>query len=116
MARKKRDRAAPRDADRDPIPAPAPAPPPAPPALTGKHRQTLADLFARPERANIPWNDFVALMTATGAVVTAGGGSAHSFVFLGRVLVVHRPHPGNELPRPAVKRIRRFLAAVGVRP
>jgi hypothetical protein len=112
MSRKKRGRPATGGAARDP----APAPPAARPTLTGRHRQTLADLFAKPERANVPWNDFVAMMSAVGAVVTTGGGSAHSFVLLGRVLVVHRPHPGNELPRPAVKRIRRFLDGSGVRP
>src|SRR4051794_559483 len=98
MARKKRAQPAPGGAARGPVP----------PTLTGRHRQTLAALFAKPERANRPWNDFVGMMSAAGASVTAGGGSAHSFVLLGRVLVVQRPHPGNELPKPAVKRICRF--------
>ncbi len=112
MARKKRAQPPTDQPARDPTPADAPALP----VLAGKHRQTLLDLFARPERANIPWNDFVVMMSAVGTIVTAGGGSAYSFVLLGRVLVVHRPHPGNELPKPAVRRIRRFLDRLGVRP
>ena len=86
------------------------------PRLTRKHRRTLADLSTRPERANIAWNDFVALMAAVGAVMTRAGGSAHSFTLRGLILVVHRPHPSNDLPKPAVKRIRKFLSRVGITP
>jgi hypothetical protein len=93
---------------------PTPAQPP--PVLKGKHLQTLAALFQKPERSNTAWNEFLAMMGAAGAVIRAGGGSAHSFTLRARVLVAHRPHPGNEIPRAAAKRIRRFLENVGVRP
>jgi len=86
------------------------------PSPKGKHRRTLVNLFERPERSNISWNDFMSLMTALEAKVAAAGGSAHAFVLLGRVLVLHRPHPGTELPKPAVKRIRRFLERLGITP
>jgi hypothetical protein len=111
VAGKKREKPAP-----EPEPIVAPAPEPTLPELSGKHRQTLDDLFARPERANVAWNDFAAMMAAAGATVRAKGGSAHSFVLLGRVLVLHRPHPGNELPKAAVRRIRAFLEGVGLVP
>ena len=113
MARKKREKPAP---EPEPEPTTPPEPEPTLPELSGKHRQTLDDLFVRPERANMAWNDFVAMMSAAGASTTAKGGSAHGFVLLGRVLVLHRPHPGNELPKPAVRRIRAFLEGVGLVP
>jgi hypothetical protein len=88
-----------------------------PPVLKGRAKQTLDALFARPDRLNIQWNDFVAMMTAAGAVVTtSGGGSAHSFAIRGHVLVVHRPHPGNELYMQLVRRVRKFLARINIRP
>lgn len=89
---------------------------PGPSILTGRHRETLSLLFSKPERRNIAWNDVVSMMTAAGAVVVPKGGSAHGFLLNGKVLVVHRPHPGKELPVPAIKRIRSFLNSVGVRP
>jgi hypothetical protein len=76
----------------------------------------LTALFAKPPRSNIAWQDFVSLMTAPGATSRTAGGSAHSFTFKGVVGVFHRPHPGNELYRELVKRIRKFLVRAGVKP
>lgn len=85
--------------------------------LTGRHAKTLAAVFARPGRANIAWNDFVGLMNAVGAGVDSEGGSAHAFTLLGRTIVIHRPHEGkNEMSKASVKRARRFLASVGMKP
>ncbi len=85
--------------------------------ISGKHRKTLERIFAKPDRANIAWNDFVNLMRAAGAEVEAEGGSAHAFTLLGRTIVIHRPHEGMaEMSKPSVRRARRFLASVGVRP
>lgn len=93
-----------------PVPEPIVLPEPVPtlPELSSKHRQTLDDLFARPERAKIAW--------AAGASVTTKGGSAHGFALLGRALVLRRPHPGDELPKPAVRRNRAFLEGIGLVP
>jgi hypothetical protein len=85
--------------------------------LPGRHRKTLEAIFARPDRANIAWNDFVSLMRAAGADIDSDGGSAHAFTLGGRTIVIHRPHEGkNEMSRASVKRARKFLASVGVRP
>jgi hypothetical protein len=78
VARKKREKPAP-----EPEPTTPPEPEPTLPELSGKHRQTLDALFVRPERANIAWNDFTSMMEAAGAMITAKGGSAHSFVLVG---------------------------------
>jgi hypothetical protein len=86
-------------------------------SLPGRHAKTLRAIFARPDRANIAWNDFVALMEAAGAVVDSDGGSAHAFTLRSRTIVVHRPHEGKkEMSKASVKRARRFLASVGVKP
>jgi hypothetical protein len=92
-----------------------PVPPPARVAIGNEHEQTRQDLFARPTRKNIPWNDFLALMNALGAAIKppGKGGSAHGFTLKGHVSVFHKPHPGNELPEFMIKRIRRFLLRVG---
>jgi hypothetical protein len=85
--------------------------------LAGKHRKTLKAIFAKPDRSNIAWNDFVSLMHAAGAEVDTDGGSAHAFTLGGRTIVIHRPHEGkNEMSKASVKRARRFLASVGMRP
>ncbi len=85
--------------------------------LAGRHAKTLAAVFARPDRANIAWNDFVGLMNAAGADVDSEGGSAHAFTLRGRTIVIHRPHEGkNEMSKASVKRGRRFLASVGLKP
>jgi hypothetical protein len=85
--------------------------------LRGRHRKTLEAIFARPDRSNIAWNDFVSLLRAVGADVDSDGGSAHAFTLGGRTIVIHRPHEGkSEMSRPSVKRARKFLASVGLRP
>ena len=75
-----------------------------------RHDQTLRQVFQRPTRADLRWADVVALLKRLGAVVTAGRGSRVRFDLRGRTLTLHRPHPGNELPKYAVENVRRFLA------
>ena len=93
-----------------------PDPSPIRPILKGKHLKTLRAVFARPTPANIAWNDLVSLMQAAGAIVETSGGSQHAFILGDRLIVLHRPHPGNEVNKFAVKDARDFLASVGVRP
>ena len=46
-----------------------------------KHDRTLAAIFARPIRADIPWDDVVALVRHLGGEVNADrGGSLREFV------------------------------------
>jgi hypothetical protein len=79
-----------------------------------KHRQTLAAIFAHPERKDIRWDDFIALMIELGADVTSQGGSMTGLRLKGRYAVFHRPHPGNEIYPSMLRRIRRFLKECGV--
>lgn len=85
-----------------------------PPELSGKHRKTLEIVLRRKQASNLRWGDFVSLMEALGAEVESSGGSAHSFLLEGRIIVVHKPHPGGEMAKPAVKRVRSFLIELGI--
>ena len=60
-----------------------------------KHRQTLSALFARPDKKDIRWDDFIGLLMELGADVSEKGGSMVGLRLNGRYAVFHRPHPGN---------------------
>ncbi len=81
-----------------------------------KHQKTLHAIFAEPARANIPWADIEALLTALGAEFDEGRGSRVRIVLNGIRAVFHRPHPRKETDRGAVKSVRRFLEEGGIRP
>jgi hypothetical protein len=82
--------------------------------MNRKHHQTLAALFARPDRKDIRWDDFVSLLRELGADITEKGGSMVGLRLSGRYAVFHRPHPGNVIYPSMLKHIRRFLNECGV--
>lgn len=81
-----------------------------------KHRKTLEAIFERPERANITWRDIEALFIALGAEISQGSGSRVRVALKDVRAVFHRPHPRKETNKGAVKSVRRFLEAAGVKP
>jgi len=84
--------------------------------VDNKHQKTLEAIFEKPERANILWRDVEALLIALGAEITDGNGSRRRVVLNGVRAVFHRPHPRKETDKGAVKSVRRFLEAAGVKP
>ena len=84
--------------------------------MDSKHRKTLEAIFEKPERANIAWRDIEALLIALGAEITEGNGSRVRVALKGVRAVFHRPHPNKETNKGAVKSVRRFLEAAGVKP
>ena len=74
--------------------------------MAGRHRKTYDAIFADPVRANINWNDAVAMVEALGGSVVPGGGSMSSFELNGVSVTIHRPHPGGELSKPRVRPFR----------
>ncbi|RIK31952.1 MAG: hexulose-6-phosphate synthase [Anaerolineae bacterium] len=84
--------------------------------MDNKHRKTLEAIFEKPERANIAWKDVEALFVALGAEVTEGSGSRVRVALNNIRAVFHRPHPRKETNKGAVKSVRRFLEAAGVKP
>jgi hypothetical protein len=84
--------------------------------VDSKHQKTLEAIFEKPERANILWRDVEALFIALGADITDGNGSRRRVALKGVRAVFHRPHPRKETDKGAVKSVRRFLEAAGVKP
>jgi hypothetical protein len=83
-------------------------------AVGGKHRRTLAAVFAEPTRANIAWKNVEALLAALGAELTEGSGSRVRAHLNGVRAVFHRPHPGSELHKAALRSVRRYLRTAGI--
>ena len=81
-----------------------------------KHRKTLESIFEKPERANITWRDIESLFIALGAEISEGSGSRVRVALKDVRAVFHRPHPRKETNKGAVKSVRRFLEAAGVKP
>jgi hypothetical protein len=84
--------------------------------MASKHRKTYDALFASPVRANIAWNDAVAMFEAFGGLVVPGKGSMFSFEINGVSTVIHRPHPGGELSKARVRALRTFLERAEANP
>ena len=84
--------------------------------MNKKHRATLEAIFARPDRKDIRWDDFVALLFGLGADVTEKGGSIIGVRLNDCYAVFHRPHPGNVIYLSILKRIRRYFLECGIRP
>jgi len=76
----------------------------------------LEAIFEKPERANIDWKDVEALFVALGAEISEGNGSRVRVALKGVRAVFHRPHPCKETNKGAVKSVRKFLEAAGVKP
>jgi hypothetical protein len=81
-----------------------------------KRQKTLAAIFEKPERSDIPWRDIEALLIALGAEISDGNGSRRRVALKGVRAVFHRPHPHKETDKGAIKSVRRFLEAAGVKP
>ena len=84
--------------------------------MDSKHRKTLEAIFEKPERANIAWRDIEAIFIALEAEITEGNGSRVRVAMKDVRAVFHRPHPRKETNKGAVKSVRKFLEAVGVKP
>ena len=76
----------------------------------------MARIFAEPVPTDLRWNEIEALLRAAGAEISEGAGSRVRVALGGVRAVFHRPHPSPEVRRGAVRAVRDFLAAAGVRP
>lgn len=84
--------------------------------LSGKHRKTLAAVFADPVRANVPWAAVEKMLVALGAEISEGRGSRVRIYLRGVRAVFHRPHGQKETDKGALKSLRRFLREAGIQP
>lgn len=79
-----------------------------------RHQKPLNDIFYKPDRKDIQWDDFITLLRALGADITEKGGSMVGIRLNSRYAVFHKPHPSNEIYLSDLKRIRRFLTEASV--
>ena len=87
-----------------------------PTILGGRHGKTLAAIFERPTRADIRWNEAIALMGALGGEISQGRRSRVRFFLNGRRAVFHRPHPRPEMVKGAIESLRDYLIEAGIQP
>ena len=66
-------------------------------------------IFQSPVRSNIKWKDIESLIAHLGGIISKGNGSRVRLSLNGVLAVFHRPHPGNETDKGAVKDMRDFL-------
>jgi hypothetical protein len=78
--------------------------------------RTLAQIFAQPTPADLRWSDIEAVLRAAGAEISEGRGSRVRVALKGVRAVFHRPHPQPATKKAAVRAVRDFLVAAGVRP
>jgi hypothetical protein len=84
--------------------------------MASKHQKTLALIFEDPVRSDVNWADIIALLRHINAEVREGKGSRVRIALNGIRAVFHRPHPGKETDKGALKSMRRFLVEAGVKP
>lgn len=84
--------------------------------MNKRHKKTLNSIFAQPISGNIQWRDVESLLTSLGAVLSERAGSRVAVLLNDRVAVFHRPHPGPNMDKGAVKDLRRFLESAGIMP
>jgi hypothetical protein len=86
------------------------------PSLNAQQRRTLQAIFEQPDRSDAAWRRIEALLVALGGEVSEGAGSRVRVALNGMHAVFHRPHPERVTGKPALRSVRRFLEAAGVRP
>lgn len=84
--------------------------------MNRKHARTLARVFEKPVRSDIPWKDIETLLLACGAEISEGSGSRVRVALSDVRAVFHRPHPKKEADKGSVSSVRRFLSEAGVKP
>jgi hypothetical protein len=84
--------------------------------MTAKHQKTLVLIFENPIRSDVNGADITALLQHIGAAISEGKGSRVRIALNGIRAVFHRPHPGKETDKGALKSMRRFLVQTGVKP
>ena len=84
--------------------------------MGSKHRKTLQAIFADPVRSNVRWSEIEKLLQALGAQLSEGRGSRVRIALAGARAVFHRPHPGPDTDKGALRSVRRFLTQAGIAP
>ena len=81
-----------------------------------KQQRILAAIFRHPTASNVKWDDVLTLLEWYEAEFEEREGSRHAFTLNEEVIVLHRPHPSNEIDKGAVQSLRNFLERAGIKP
>ena len=73
----------------------------------------MAAIFRHPTASKVQWDDVLTLMEWLEAESEEREGSRHAFTLNEEVIVLHRPHPSNEIDKGAVQSLRKFLERAG---
>lgn len=85
--------------------------------MNKKNRKILETIFKQPTQSSIKWKDVESLIITLGGEIEKGRSGSRVGVYLnGKVTVFHRPHPGNEMDKGAVRSMRAFLELAEVTP
>ena len=82
--------------------------------LSGRHRDTLRQIFDHPVSHNIEWRAVVSLLEAVGTVSTSHDGKLD--VSVGAEKAFLDPPKGKDIDAQTVVDLRRMLAAAGYQP
>ncbi|WXU00207.1 MAG: hypothetical protein Ctma_0918 [Catillopecten margaritatus gill symbiont] len=81
--------------------------------MNSKHQKTLNKLMERPVLANIKFNDVDKLLVAMGFQRIEREGSRVCFKKEEDEIVLHKPHPRNELLKYIVRDLQMFIKHTG---
>ena len=83
--------------------------------MNAKQKKTLENIFHNPIKSSVLWSDIENLFKACGAHIENGSGSRVCILLNGVAAVFHKPHPGKETDKGALKSVRHFLENAGVK-
>ena len=84
--------------------------------IGSRHRRTLERIFTRPTPSDIRWVEIEALLLAVDVEVSERAGSRVGLRKETERIVIHKPHPGSQIGKGAVRAIAQFLEEIGVTP
>lgn len=87
--------------------------------LKGRHQKTLEQIFSTPVSGTVRYDDVESMLRYLGAELSTKGktsGSRICFTIMETKVILHKPHPGNELDKGAVKQLRLILEKLGIVP
>ena len=82
--------------------------------ISSRHHRTLERIFTSPTPSDIRWSEVEALLRAVGVEVSERSGSRVGLRKEAERIVVHKPHPGSQVGKAAVRAIAEFLEEIGV--
>jgi hypothetical protein len=84
--------------------------------MNKKQQKILFQIFERPTRTDIRYEDMKSLLSTIGAGFREGRGSRVRFEYDPYSVHFHKPHPQKVLPKYTVELIRDLLIKIGVNP